>query len=61
MQHKHCFKAVDQTLRDVWSESELPFGGIPVLLGGDCVQILPVVKKGTWAAMVSASLQKSYL
>lgn len=40
---------------------EAPFGGIPIILGGDFVQILPVVKTGNRAATVAASLQNSSL
>ncbi|POS81884.1 hypothetical protein EPUL_005913, partial [Erysiphe pulchra] len=45
MQNKHNFNAVDKTLRDLMNSDEL-FGGIPVVLGGDFAQILPVVKRG---------------
>ncbi|XP_028072245.1 ATP-dependent DNA helicase PIF7-like [Camellia sinensis] len=43
--HRHCVEAVDRTLRDT-CDSEKPFGGITVLLGGDFRQILPVITKG---------------
>lgn len=34
MQHRHCVEAVYRTLRDI-RDSEKPFGGITVVLGGD--------------------------
>ena len=42
MQHRYAFEAVDQTLKDI-HESDAPFGGVPTVLGGDFLQILPVV------------------
>ncbi|XP_019151940.1 PREDICTED: uncharacterized protein LOC109148659 [Ipomoea nil] len=52
MMHKHCFEALDRTMRDllrfVDPNSEMKtFGGKTVVLGGDFRQILPVVPKGT--------------
>jgi hypothetical protein len=44
MQSKYDFEAVDRTLRDI-RDCEEPFGGLPVILGGDFAQILPVVKR----------------
>ena len=45
MQDKYCQEAVDLTMRDIKS-SDLPFGGVTVVFGGDFQQILPVVSKG---------------
>ncbi|XP_028070921.1 uncharacterized protein LOC114273362 [Camellia sinensis] len=56
MQHKHCVEAVDRTLRDI-CDSEKPFGGITVVLGGDFQQILPVITKGVCEQIVNASLR----
>jgi len=52
MMHKHCFKAVERSLRDVCKQRNngrmnIPFGGKVVVLGGDFRQILPVIPKGT--------------
>ena len=60
MTHRCVFEAVDRTLRDIRS-IDAPFGGIPTLLCGDFRQILPVVKNGTRANIVDASLKSSYL
>jgi len=66
MMHKHCFEAVDRTLRDVLKEhnngrTDIPFGGKVVVLGGDFRQILPVVPKGTRQDIVNASVNSSQL
>ncbi|GMP95374.1 hypothetical protein CsSME_00044449 [Camellia sinensis var. sinensis] len=60
MQHRHCVEAVDRTLRDI-CDSEKPFGGITVVLGGDFRQILPVIPKGVREQIVNASLRHSVL
>jgi hypothetical protein len=64
--HSHCFEALDRTMRDILSEKKpsnamLPFGGKPVVLGGDFRQILPVVRKGSRSAVVGASITNSKL
>jgi hypothetical protein len=66
MMHKHCFEAVDRTLRDVLraqnnGRMDIPFGGKVVVLGGDFRQILPVVPKGTRQDIVRASVNASKL
>ncbi|XP_028094396.1 uncharacterized protein LOC114294463 [Camellia sinensis] len=60
MQHRHCVEAVDHTLRDI-CDSEKPFGGITVVLGGDFRQILLVIPKGVREQIVNASLRQSVL
>lgn len=66
MVHKHCFEALDRTLRDILrftnpSSSELPFGGKVVVLGGDFRQILPVIPNGRREDIVLATINSSYL
>lgn len=61
MQHKHCFEAVHRTLGDIRDDDQHLFGGIPVVLGGDFAQILPVVRKGNRSMIVNACLQQSFL
>ncbi|XP_062006831.1 uncharacterized protein LOC133723982 isoform X2 [Rosa rugosa] len=63
---KHCFESLDKSLRDILSnpnntQIEKPFGGKPILLGGDFRQILPVVTRGTKEQIIEASLNCSYL
>ncbi|XP_031124334.1 uncharacterized protein LOC116027048 [Ipomoea triloba] len=66
MMHKHCFEALDKTMRDLLrfvnedSDSKT-FGGKTVVLGGDFRQILPVVPKGSRQDIVSAAINSSYL
>ncbi|KAH9615549.1 hypothetical protein KSS87_013946 [Heliosperma pusillum] len=64
MTHKHCFEALDRSLRDIMRFSDnvdhdQPFGGKVVVFGGDFRQILPVVPKGSRADIVHASLCSS--
>ncbi|XP_031091157.1 uncharacterized protein LOC115996159 [Ipomoea triloba] len=66
MMHKHCFEALDRTMRDLLrfvdqNSSTKTFGGKTVVLGGDFRQILPVVPKGTRQDIVSATINSSYL
>ncbi|XP_019184379.1 PREDICTED: uncharacterized protein LOC109179329 [Ipomoea nil] len=66
MMHKHCFEALDRTMRDLLrfadSNSEMKtFGGKTVVLGGDFRQILPVVPKGSRQDIVSSAINASYL
>ncbi|XP_022004510.1 uncharacterized protein LOC110902078 [Helianthus annuus] len=66
MTHKHCFEALDRTMRDIArsnnpSLQSKPFGGKIVLFGGDFRQILPVIPKGTRSMIVNSSLNSSYI
>jgi hypothetical protein len=57
MTHRHIFDAVDRTLRDLRKTlpgGDQPFGGIPIVLGGDFQQILPVRRDN-----VATSIQHS--
>ena len=60
MQNKENFAAVNTTLQDICSTGHL-FGGIPVLLGGDFAQTLPIIPRGNRAAQVNASIRQSFL
>ncbi|XP_028058188.1 uncharacterized protein LOC114262047 [Camellia sinensis] len=60
MQHRHCVEVVYRILRDIY-DSEKPFGGITVVLGGDFRQILPVMSKGVRGQIMNASLRHSIL
>ena len=66
MTHRNYFQAVDCSLRDILrfttcNNTDKPFGGKTVVLGGDFRQILPVVAKGRRKQMVEASIDKSSL
>lgn len=66
MTHKHCFEALDRSFRDILSvdnpsSASLPFGGKPMLFGGDFRQVLPVVEGGGSTEIIKASLLGSYL
>lgn len=56
LQSKHDFAAVDKCLRWLLDSSDL-FGGIPVVLGGDFAQILPVVKRGRREQIVNKCIR----
>ncbi|WJX54791.1 DNA helicase [Trifolium repens] len=61
MMHRHCFEAVDRTLKDIMKEDRYPFGGKVVVLGGDFRQILPVIPKGTRHEIVHSTINSSPL
>jgi len=60
MQHRHCQKAIDRTLRDLCT-NDVTFGGMTIVFGGDFRQILPVIVKGSREKIVGASLRRSML
>ncbi|XP_014678518.1 PREDICTED: uncharacterized protein LOC106818314 [Priapulus caudatus] len=60
MGHRHLLEALDRTLRDITSQ-DLPFGGKVMVLAGDFRQVLPVIKRGSRAQIVDASLKRSKL
>ncbi|XP_057425900.1 uncharacterized protein LOC130719291 [Lotus japonicus] len=66
MLNKNCFEALDRTLRDMMKQEDestmdKPFGGKVVVLGGDFIQILPVIPKGGRQDIVSATVNSSDL
>lgn len=66
MTHRKCFEALDRTMRDILARdndtnADKPFGGKPIVLGGDFRQILPVVAGGTHIDIIASSLIKSPL
>jgi PIF1-like helicase len=66
MMHKHCFEALDYSLKDIMGDIDRanknrPFGGKTVVFGGDFRQILPVVPKGSRQAIVNATINSSKL
>lgn len=61
MTHRHCYEAMDRTLRDIYKMPETPFDDILVIFGGDFAQILPVISGGNRTLTVNALLQRSTL
>ncbi|XP_039855293.1 ATP-dependent DNA helicase PIF1-like [Panicum virgatum] len=61
MTKRQVVEALDKSLRDIMDRPELPFGGKTVVFGGDFRQVIPVVRKGSRAQIVDASLRRSYL
>ncbi|XP_071739204.1 uncharacterized protein [Rutidosis leptorrhynchoides] len=66
MTQRHAFEALDKTLRDILGAKDDAnrfklFGGMPILLGGDFRQILPVVTKGKRQEVVHACINRSDL
>ena len=61
MTKRQAVEALDKSLRDIMDRPELPFGGKTVVFGGDFRQVLPVIRKGSRAQIVDASLRRSYL
>jgi ATP-dependent DNA helicase PIF1 len=54
-------EALDYSMRDIMGQKDLPFGGKTIVFGGDFRKVLPVVRKGSRAQIVGASLRISYL
>jgi len=66
MMNRLCSEAFDRTLRDIMKSqneenSQKPFGGKVVVLGGDFRQILPVVKKRSRYDIVKLTINYSDL
>ncbi|CAO2200665.1 unnamed protein product [Urochloa humidicola] len=49
MTKRQAIEALDNSLRDIMGQENLPFGGKTVVFGGDFRQVLPVVRKGSRA------------
>jgi hypothetical protein len=61
MTKRQAVEALDKSMRDIMDRPDLPFGGKTIVFGGDFRQVLPVIRKGTRAQIVDASLSKSEL
>lgn len=66
MQSKLCQEAVDLTFRDCRTpldpaNADKPLGGVSVVFGGDFMQILLVIVKGTREQIVGDCIQRSHL
>ncbi|XP_071704021.1 uncharacterized protein [Rutidosis leptorrhynchoides] len=66
MTQRFAFEALDKTLRDILAAKDEAnrgrlFGGMPILLGGDFRQILPVIPKGKRQEVIQACINRSDL
>ncbi|KAM3292766.1 hypothetical protein ACQJBY_036439 [Aegilops geniculata] len=61
MTKRQTVEALDKSMRGIMDRPDLPFGEKTVVFGGDFRQVLPVVRKGTRAQIVDASLRRSEL
>jgi len=64
--HCYCFEMFDRTMRDIMSydgvdNTDKPFGGVYVVLGGDFSQILSVIRKGCKQDILASSINSSKL
>jgi PIF1-like helicase/DNA helicase Pif1-like protein len=58
MMHRHCFEALDRSLRDI-REDERFFGGVTMLMAGDFRQVLPVIPRAGRGAIVEACITEA--
>ncbi|WVZ76629.1 hypothetical protein U9M48_024586 [Paspalum notatum var. saurae] len=61
MTRRQAVAALDNSMRDILNTPDRPFGGKTVVFGGDFRQVLPVIRKGSRAQIVDASLRRLYL
>ncbi|XP_062232801.1 ATP-dependent DNA helicase PIF1-like [Phragmites australis] len=61
MTKRQAIEALDKSLRDIMEKPDLPFGGKTIVFGGNFTQVLPVVRKGTRAQIINATLRRSHL
>ncbi|GJZ46146.1 DNA helicase [Tanacetum coccineum] len=61
MNDRHCFKALDRSLRDIVDEPSSLLGGKSVLLGGDFLQTLPVKKGASKIEVIASCIYESVL
>jgi ATP-dependent DNA helicase PIF1 len=64
--HHYFFEAFDRTMHDIMSydgvdNTDKPFGGLSVVLGGDFRQILPVIRKGCRQDILTSFINSSKL
>ena len=59
MTHRFVLETIGHTLRDIYDQQNVPFGGKLMLFCGDFRQILPAFTKGIRADIVAASLSQS--
>ena len=59
--HRYVFECIDRTLRDIRDTPNELFGGMIVIMAGDWTQILPVIRHGSKADVISSTLKHSYI
>jgi PIF1-like helicase/Helicase len=60
MQHRYVIECVDRSLRDLF-DTDIDFGKITILFGGDFRQTLPVIPHGSREQIVGATFCRSHL
>jgi len=60
MTNIYCLEALDRTLKDIL-DCDAPFGGKIMIMGGDFLQVFPIIQKGSKTQMISACIIRSYL
>ncbi|XP_073034937.1 uncharacterized protein [Primulina eburnea] len=58
MANRYAFESVSKSFQDIM-ENQIAFGGKTMVFGGDFRQVLPVVKRGTKAEQIAASISRS--
>ena len=61
MAGKHLLHAIDDCLRQIMQQPNLPFGGKLLVMGGDFRQTLTVIPGGNEAQIVDGCIQSSFL
>ncbi|KAL6602737.1 hypothetical protein ACP70R_043098 [Stipagrostis hirtigluma subsp. patula] len=61
MTKRQAVEALENSMRDIMDKPDILFGGKTIVFGGDFRQVLPVVRKGSRAQIVGASLRRLYL
>ncbi|ONM52829.1 hypothetical protein ZEAMMB73_Zm00001d019382 [Zea mays] len=61
MTKRQVVEALDNSMRDIMGRPALPFGGKTIVFGGDFRHVLPIVRKGSRAQVVTSLLWMSYL
>ena len=58
--HRYLYECLNRSLQDVRSNNK-SLGGLTIFFSGDWKQILPVVKRGSQAQVIDATLKKSHI
>nr|XP_045087172.1 uncharacterized protein LOC109751715 [Aegilops tauschii subsp. strangulata] len=61
MTKRQAVEALDNSMRDIMGRRDRPFGGKTVVFGGDFMQVLPVVRRGSRGQIIDATLRSSHL